>query len=217
MNKNNRKKRYLWFLMGIIINAFGIAMITQADMGTSPISSTAYVLSLEYPLSLGAFTFLLNSIFIFIQILILRRDFPPIQLLQIIVNIIFSIGIDGAMSLVSRISSNTPLTQWLMLLIGSAVLGFGIAIEVAPRVLMVPGEGLVQAITVKYNRNFGRMKIVFDSLLVLVALILSFYFFGEIKGLGIGTVVSAVLVGRFVSLYKYHLKLITKIEDLRRH
>ena len=203
--------------MGIIINAFGIAMITQADMGTSPISSTAYVLSLEYPLSLGAFTFILNSTFILIQILILRRDFPPIQLLQIIVNIIFSIGIDGAMSLVSRISPNTLLTQWLMLLAGSAVLGFGIALEVAPRVLMVPGEGVVQAVTVKYKRNFGRMKILFDSLLVVLALILSFYFFGEIKGLGIGTVVSAVLVGRFVSLYKYHLKFITKIEDLRRH
>ena len=53
----NTKKialRYLFFTLGLLINSFGIARITKGALGTSPISSTPYVLSLQFPtLSFG--------------------------------------------------------------------------------------------------------------------------------------------------------------------
>lgn len=42
-----RAKRYLVFLVGLFINAMGVSLITKADLGTSPISSIPYVLSLN--------------------------------------------------------------------------------------------------------------------------------------------------------------------------
>lgn len=42
-------KRYLIFLAGLFINALGVSLITLADLGTSPISSIPYVLSLNFP------------------------------------------------------------------------------------------------------------------------------------------------------------------------
>ena len=98
---------------------------------------------------------------------------------------------------------------------GCAVLGFGISVEVAPDALLVPGEGIVGAITERTGKRFGSVKIVFDVTLVAIALILSFCFFYGVNGLGLGTVVSALIVGRFVNLFNAHLPLIPRIRMLR--
>lgn len=52
----NKLKRYILFFIGVFINSFGISVITKANLGTSPISSVPYVLSLNFPFSLGEFT-----------------------------------------------------------------------------------------------------------------------------------------------------------------
>ena len=49
-------KRYIVFIIGLFINSMGVSLITKADLGTSPISSIPYVLSLNFPFSLGEFT-----------------------------------------------------------------------------------------------------------------------------------------------------------------
>ena len=100
----NTKKialRYLFFTLGLLINSFGIAFITKSSLGTSQISSLPYVLSLRFPLSFGGFTFLMNTVFILIQIAIQRRNFPPVQLLQIAANVLFSTFLDVSMAALS--------------------------------------------------------------------------------------------------------------------
>ena len=49
-------KRYIIFIIGLYINSFGVSLITKATLGTSPISSIPYVLSLNFPFTLGQFT-----------------------------------------------------------------------------------------------------------------------------------------------------------------
>lgn len=94
--------RYFYFLLGLFINSFGIAFITKSALGTSQISSVPYVFSLYFThISFGMMTFIFNMIFIIIQIIILKKDFQPIQFLQILANIIFSSFIDISMYLMS--------------------------------------------------------------------------------------------------------------------
>ena len=53
--------RYGVFLAGVVLSALGIALITKAGLGTSAISSLAYVLTFVIPgISLGTFTLLVN-------------------------------------------------------------------------------------------------------------------------------------------------------------
>lgn len=87
-------KRFFWFANGIFINAFGVALITKAGLGSPPIAGMTYLLSNYFPLTMGQVTFLLNLLFILIQIALLRRNFRPAQFLQIITNILFSTCID---------------------------------------------------------------------------------------------------------------------------
>ena len=206
--------RYLWFLAGVLINSFGVALITRAALGTSPISSLPYVLSFRFPVTLGQFTFAMNLFFILGQVLLLRRDFQPIQLLQVAVNAVFSAFIDVSMGLLSWLEISSLPMAVLVLVLGCAVLAFGISVEVAPRVLMVPGEGIVQAIAAVTGWRFGNVKTAFDATLVSTALLLSLLFFHRLQGLGIGTIFSALAVGRFVDLYNRRLPLISRISAL---
>lgn len=207
--------RYLWFTIGVIINAFGVAIITKAALGTSPISSVPYVLSLRFPWSLGQFTFVFNLLFIAAQVVLRGRKFPPIQFLQVLVNLVFSVFIDVSMSLLAWLNPTILPVKLVSLVLGCAVLGLGTSIEVAPDALLVPGEGVVGAITDRLHKRFGSVKVVFDVTLVAIALGLSFWFFHGINGLGLGTVVSALIVGRFVNLCNAHLPLIARIRLLR--
>lgn len=206
--------RYLWFLTGVLINSFGVALITRAALGTSPISSLPYVLSFRFPVTLGQFTFAMNLFFILGQVLLLRRDFQPIQLLQVTVNAVFSAFIDVSMGLLSWLEISSLPMAVLVLALGCAVLAFGISVEVAPRVLMVPGEGIVQAIAAVTGWRFGNVKVGFDAALVATALVLSLLFFHRLQGLGAGTILSALAVGRFVNLYNRRLPLISRISAL---
>ena len=206
--------RYLWFLVGVLINSFGVALITRAALGTSPISSLPYVLSFRFPVTLGQFTFAMNLFFILGQVLLLRRDFQPIQLLQVAVNAVFSAFIDVSMGLLSWLEISSLPMAVLVLALGCAVLAFGISVEVAPRVLMVPGEGIVQAIAAVTGWRFGNVKVGFDAALVATALVLSLLFFHRLQGLEAGTILSALAVGRFVNLYNRRLPLISRISAL---
>lgn len=212
---DKKVKRLLWFVLGVVINSFGIALTTKAAMGTSPISSVPYVLSLWLPLSLGQFTFIVNMFFILAQIPLLRKEYQPVQLLQIGVNVVFSLFIDVSMSLLEGFTPSNPLISLLAVVAGCATLGLGISIEVAADMLLVPGEGVVKAINRRVGGRFGTVKVMFDLSCVIIAALVSVCSMGGIRGLGVGTLVSALIVGRFVNLYNKRLPLIPHVAGLK--
>lgn len=68
MNRRDGIKRYLVFFVGLFINSFGVSFVTKACMGTSPISSIPYTLSLIFNLSLGTYTLYMSLILVLLQI-----------------------------------------------------------------------------------------------------------------------------------------------------
>ena len=95
----NKLKRYLLFLVGLFINSLGVSLVTKASLGTSPISSIPYVLSLNFPFTLGNFTIVFSLILIALQIIILRKNFKIENVLQIPVSVMFGYFIDLTMYL----------------------------------------------------------------------------------------------------------------------
>lgn len=216
MRRNHLVARYLWFALGVMINSFAIALIAKSDLGVGAISCVAYVLAEASGLSFGAFTFIVNMLFIVGQVALLRRDFKPVQFLQVIVNIVFSSLIDVSALVLSPISLTTLPAQAVALAVGCFLLALGIAIEVAPNVILVPGEGIVRAINAVTQKPFGSCKAAFDTTLVVVALALSFLLLGRVAGVGVGTVVSAVTVGRIVNVLNRYLPVLAHISSLTR-
>ena len=142
---NHLPARYACLAVGVVINSFAVALITKSALGTSPISSLPYVLSLAFPaFSFGLLTFIFNTALIVLQIVLLRRDFQPVQLLQMVVNVVFSWVIDASMALLAGFNPSGVASQLLGVIAGCVILAFGICIEVAPQVVVVPGEGAVR-------------------------------------------------------------------------
>lgn len=196
MSKTELVKRYLFFVVGLFVNSMGIALITRANLGTSPISSTPYVLSLWHPaLSLGMFTLFFSLFLIALQLIVLGRRFPKHFWLQIPVSFLLSAFIDLSMSIFFFVDPQFYPLQILSLLIGCLVLGFGVFMEVAANVVMLPGECTVKAITMRWHTDFGKTKICVDVTMVVVAAVLGFVLCGTLTGIREGSVISALLVG----------------------
>ena len=189
-------KRYLLLLAGLSIMAFGVAFSIKASLGTSPISSVPFVVSLFTPLTVGTATITMHCVFILMQILILRKDYHLIQLMQLPVAFFFGYLTDFGVWAVQGISCNTYWQQWIVCLIGILLVAVGVSFEVKAGVVVLAGEGVVIAVCkVLPKIKFGYMKVGFDVTLVVIACILSFVFTGHLQGVREGTVAAALLVG----------------------
>ena len=188
-------KRYLIFLVGLFVNSLGVSLITKANLGTSPISSIPYVLSLNFPFTLGNFTIFFSIFLIVLQLIILRKNFKLEHILQIPVSIIFGYFIDLTMILFSWVNPEAYIMKIVYLLIGCLILGVGVYMEVLADVVMLPGESFVRAIVLTWKTNFGTTKICFDVSMSVIAAVLSFVFVGRLAGVREGTVIAALLVG----------------------
>ena len=188
-------KRYLIFLLGLFVNSLGVSLITKANLGTSPISSIPYVLSLNFPFTLGNFTIFFSIFLIVLQLIILRKNFKLEHILQIPVSIIFGYFIDLTMILFSWVNPEAYIMKIVYLLIGCLILGVGVYMEVLADVVMLPGESFVRAIVLTWKTNFGTTKICFDVSMSVIAAVLSFVFAGRLAGVREGTVIAALLVG----------------------
>ena len=188
-------KRYLLLLTGLSVMAFGVAFSIKASLGTSPISSVPYVVSLFTPLTVGTATIIMHCVFILMQILILRKNYHPIQLMQLPVAVFFGYLTDFGVWAVQGISYDTYWQQWILCLIGIFLVAVGVSLEVKAGVVVLAGEGVVLAICQVLPVKFGYMKVGFDVTLVVIACVLSIVFTGQLQGVREGTVAAAIMVG----------------------
>ena len=178
----------------------GIALITLAGLGTSPISSPAYVLALLGPLSFGLWTIILTALFFLAEIPILGPAFRANMWLQIGVGPALGLVIDLFMAIFPALSERGLALQLCGLALGCILLALGIWMQIKADVIINPGEGIVKAIAYRLGRDFGSIKLIFDSSLVAIAAAVSLLTLGRLEGIGVGTLISAVTVGPLVRL-----------------
>ena len=214
MSKKEILKRYILFIISLFFAALGVALTKHGELGVSPISSVANVMRFKFDkLSMGTWLIIWNCVLILGQIIILRKKFQLIQLLQVPLSFLFGYFTDLGMWFVSFIPVNTYIIRIFMVISGVAVLGFGISLAVIANVIMNAGEAFVKAISDTLNKNFGNIKICFDIFCVVLSILLSLLFFnGAVVGTREGTIISAFLTGVFVKLFTKLLSLpVTKL------
>lgn len=214
MSTKEIAKRYILFIISLFFAAIGVAVTKHGELGVSPISSVANVLSCKYTaLSLGWWLIIWNCILILGQIVIRRKEFELVQLLQIPLSFLFGYFTDFGMWCVSFIPADVYIVRLFCVIGGVVILGFGISLAVIANVIMNSGEAFVKAVSDKSGKEFGNIKIAFDVICVILSLLLSVIFFqGKIVGTREGTVISALLTGVVVKLFTKVLK--TPVEKI---
>lgn len=195
-------KRLVLLIFGLFLSALGVALLKKAALGVSPISSAANIVSIAVPeLSLGTWLIIWNCVLIWGQFLILRRDFRPVELLQMPLSVLFGLFTDLSMSILDFAEPGSYIECFALVVLGTVTMALGISLTVIADVIMNSGEALVKAVSDKTGKAFGSVKIAFDACCVALAVALSFILCGEILEVREGTLVAALLTGVFVNLF----------------
>ena len=203
-------KRILVFIVGVFIMAFGVTFSVKAQIGISPISCVPYIYSMRFPLTIGEFTIIFNTLFILIQMAILRKNYNMMQLVQLPAIIVFGYCIDITMWMFDGLNPTNYFLQLILCLIACVFLGFGIFLVIKTRLTYMPLEGLVLVIAQKFQKEFGKMKISMDVLMLTIGFLSSFIFLHELVGIREGSLIAALSIG---ALIKYFTMNVPHVEE----
>lgn len=221
-SKKEWMRRYLSFVVILFVIAFGTSLSIRANLGSSPISAPPYILSLVpgMSLSMGQLTICMHVLFISIQVVLLRKNFERRHYAQILVSFLFGFYTDLTMWITGFMQVPLDLNpmvgyplRFAELLLGGAILAFGVACEVRCDSLMLAGEGLPLAVSRFLNRDFSKVKICSDTALVIIGTVFMFVFFDgwNWKMVGVGTFVSMLYVGAMVRVFAPHIVWLDRI------
>lgn len=209
---NQIARRILVYCVGLFIMAMGVSFSGKADLGMSPVNSIPYVLSEIFTqLSMGTWIIIIFSIYIIIQFIILGKDLQPWRILQLICTTLFGYFTDFTNMLADMFLPDPSLIKFspvgiygirlLYLVISMILIALGILFYLAPNLISLPGEGVMQVIADKIGKPLSFVKICFDCTVSIIALVVSLVYFREFHGIREGTVIAAFGVGKILGLY----------------
>ncbi len=201
----NLIKRILLYILGMNIMAIGIVLNTRTDLGVAAISSVPFAYSILLNMSLGLTTFILYIIFILVQCSLLKK-LDITLFLQIPMAILVSIFIE----IYDIIIPHTKLIfaiAFIVLLISNSLTGVGVYLMTKSDLILDPGNGIVETLCKVLNKPFSYLRIRFDIMLVIFTCLSGLIIKHKIVGIGLGTIVSAYLIGKMVGISDRILKL----------
>lgn len=187
------------YCLGLLLLAFGVAVSVNSNLGVSPVNSLPYVISKILNVPLGSCVTVVFCSYIVLQILILRREFQPVNLLQILFSTLFGYFVDFAKLMLGDFAIPTYAGKLVMLAVSIVLIALGILLYMDAQLVPMPMEGLTASIAKKLGKPFPTMKTIVDCVVVGTGIVLCFVFLGGLDGIREGTVITAVATGKIIA------------------
>lgn len=192
----NMKVRIPMYFVGLFIMTVGIALSVKSNLGVSPVSSIPYTMTCVWGIEMGKATIIFHAALVLIQILILRKRFKPINLLQVVVGIVFGYFTTFCNYLATYLPSTDNMVMRIVLMLVSTVfIAVGIFFYLPADLIPLAGEGVMQAVSDVTKIEFSKVKIGFDCSMVIISVITCLICIHSLGSVGVGTVIAAFLVG----------------------
>lgn len=219
--KKSAAFRWIFYAGGLLILALGIILNTKSGLGVSPIISVAFSISTIWDLNFGNTTFGLYTVFVIIELLLhicrycrqLKKEDPALDvstrkslplilgmdLLQLPLSLVFT-------RFMNLFSGWIPAPEqmgmrFVVLFFGIILTGIGAAMSLNMRIVPNPGDGIVQAIADTIRKPVGFTKNCFDLCNICITITVSLVFAHKLIGVGVGTVVAVLGVGRVIAVF----------------
>ena len=211
---DKKRLQILVYVVGMFILAIGLTLNTKANLGVSPIISVPYSISQITGLNFGDLTFVVYAIFVVVQIIInirLKNHKRIVSdILQLPLSLIFT-------RLLNIFSTYIPTAQnlgirFIVLTLAIICTGVGAAMSLSMQLVPNPGDGIVQSLAEGFNKSVGLTKNLFDCFNLCITLCISIFIAHQIVGVGIGTLIAVLGVGRVIALFHHIFEY--KIEEL---
>ena len=196
-------KNYILFLIGLFIASMGVAFSTKAGLGTSPVASVPYSISLiNQMLTFGGWLNLMSVMQILVQIVVQKGKCNYAEIaIQTVLAFVYGYLTNFSCWLIKDITVTTYPMQFGFMLLGCIILAFGIWVQVKGGVAMLPGEAMNRAISTVTGKRYENIKIFFDIFYIAVSAIMCFVFIGSLKGVREGSIIAALAVGNIIKVY----------------
>lgn len=192
----NMKVRIPMYFVGLFIMTIGIALSVKSNLGVSPVSSIPYTMTCVWGIEMGKATIIFHAALVLIQILILRKRFKPINLLQVVVGIVFGYFTTFCNYLATFLPSTDNIAMRIVLMLVSTVfIAVGIFFYLPANLIPLAGEGVMQAVSDVTKIEFSKVKMGFDCSMVIISVITCLICIHSLGSVGAGTVIAAFLVG----------------------
>lgn len=192
----NLKVRVPMYFIGLFLMTIGIAISVKSNLGVSPVSSIPYTMTRVWGIEMGRATIIFHCALVLLQILLLRKKFKYINLLQVIVGIIFGYFTTFCNYLASLLpAADNIVIRLAMMLISTVFIALGIFMYLPADLMPLAGEGAMQAVSQVSGVEFSKVKIGFDCTMVAVSAVTCLIAVHSLGSVGVGTVIAAVLVG----------------------
>lgn len=205
MKQKNILARWFFYLFGMLVLALGLILNIKAGLGSSAIMSVAYTISEGAGLNLGDMTFVIYCLFIAAQMLINGKNRSWLDLLQLPLSLVFTRFMNLFKAAIPYEHGYLS-TDLLVLLAGIVLTGIGAAMTVDMQLIPNPGDGIVNSIARRCGRKLGFTKNIFDCGCVAVSLLVGAFFGNPLLGIGLGTIISMIGVGRVVAIFNHLCK-----------
>lgn len=209
------------YLLGILCMAAGVACVSASNFGYSMIVAPAYLLfaKLGGLISFGTAEYLFQGLLLILMCVCVRR-FRVQYLFSFITAVVYGYTFDLMLWLVGAVPSDTLASRIVLFAVGTAFISISVALFVRTYLAPEVYELFVRELAVVYSIPFGRVKLSYDCISCAFSIMLSVILFGAgvfadfsftalgeaivsgyvLEGIGIGTVVAALVNGPLITL-----------------
>ena len=202
--------KLLFYFVGMALMSFGVVVSVISDLGVTPISSIPYTITVVSGMDFGVATMIFSVLMVLLQILILRKNYKIVNLLQLPIGLVFG----AFLTFCGLITAGIPtpdsfVLKIFLILLSTVFVAVGVFLYVSPGFVPLPPEGFVISVSIALKKKFSTVKVISDVTMVLISLLTCVIMVHSLGSVGIGTIIAAVLVG-------YEVKLLTKLFGAKR-
>lgn len=188
------------FAAGLSLLSLGIQLVIKANFGVSVATSPPYVLSLYFTnITFGQWNYMVHGFVLLLVVVIIRR-LTVKYLMSFFVSYLFGETLDLFNVIMSGVQAETLMGRVGLFILGSIAISIGIASLIKSNYPILPFDTFVKEVSAVKGIKLSKFKTGFDLTCFTTSLILSMTLFGEIKGIHIGTFVSAVILGTMIGM-----------------
>lgn len=183
------------FVVGIVVLAFGTMLMAKADFGISMVVAPAYLLSLKLSaVSFGVAEYILQGFLLILLFCVIGK--PKLSYcFSFVTALLYGAVLDGFTALFSSAEFTTLTQRLVFYIIGAVCCVFSVTLLLRTYLPPEVYELFVKAASKRFDKDIGKFKIVYDCVSCTLAVAMSFLFFNELRGVGTGTFICALLNG----------------------
>ena len=187
-------KRLINYLIGLNVLVLGITLNTRSLLGVAAFTTLPYAIKEMTPISFGVANIMLYMVLVVAQLLI-ERKLKMDMLLEVPFSFIMGYILDLYQIIIPASPESLGL-RIVILLAGNICIAFGVYTMVQSHLVLAPVDGVILSISNHYNKAYSLCKNCFDITMIVLTIVLCLVTRSPLYGIGVGTLFSALCVGR---------------------